>query len=586
MDVNNFSSKAEQIDQFLRANGATSMAIIIHNSMALTKLLNSSIIMFIPSDFALDKIIAKSGQTLNEIRHTKEFIDLISNNFSTFPLQDVSPAYTAVTGVTIGNNTQDLNGLNIIANTIIGDARIFITNNTITTQKQLERLATKRDPGVLALLDYQNFSNLVNISNLKGKDLISFCLSNASINDMCNKEDSNGENIFHKVLRRDFKSEEIPKGKTAREYYIQLSSGHQLWILGELLINHPTIIQPEINNEEEDDILGAGFIKVPDFDNVISVSCGRNHMAIVNFDGRVLTFGENSYKQLGLPETYTDISYYIPMLVPNLHNIKKVECGIYFTSVLDEFGNVWFCGTINEEAGNEINYGYPTDGLSKIINPIRLDINNVVDISAGHRQLGILDANGEVWILDVSTPNPRKFQNIKGVKYINFSVGEGNGILMIDIYNNICKRSWEDKITDIVNIISEPMVDRVYTSFRIFANNIPIKKCVLGDHNYSDAICLTEDGKLFMPTTPWRPQPMLNFIVKDIMDGYGINYNMDIGTDYPYDVNRTYIIDTEGNVYTIKLDYNGLAITPVETRNMTKVSKISVSDNVAAILRD
>ena len=66
MDVN--ISKADYIDQFLRANGATSMAIIIHNSMALTKLLNSSIIMFIPSDFALDKIIAKSGQTLNEIR--------------------------------------------------------------------------------------------------------------------------------------------------------------------------------------------------------------------------------------------------------------------------------------------------------------------------------------------------------------------------------------------------------------------------------------------------------------------------------------------------------------------------------------
>ena len=55
MDVN--ISKADYIDQFLRTNGATGMAIIIYNSMALTKLLKSAIIMFIPSDFALDKII-------------------------------------------------------------------------------------------------------------------------------------------------------------------------------------------------------------------------------------------------------------------------------------------------------------------------------------------------------------------------------------------------------------------------------------------------------------------------------------------------------------------------------------------------
>lgn len=67
----------------------------------------------------------------------------------------------------------------------------------------------------------------------------------------------------------------------------------------------------------------------------------------VLFDGTVKTCGLNNHGQLGLGDL---VNRNIPILIPNLTNVKQVSCGGYnHTLFLLNDGNVKLCGNNNCE---------------------------------------------------------------------------------------------------------------------------------------------------------------------------------------------------------------------------------------------
>lgn len=75
-------------------------------------------------------------------------------------------------------------------------------------------------PSVLAMINRDNLANLQNIGNLRGKDLIALCNSEATINKTCNSMDSFGRNIFHRLLKEEF-GEIFSPFEDAKDRYIR-----------------------------------------------------------------------------------------------------------------------------------------------------------------------------------------------------------------------------------------------------------------------------------------------------------------------------------------------------------------------------
>lgn len=89
----------------------------------------------------------------------------------------------------------------------------------------------------------------------------------------------------------------------------------------------------------------TGYVEI--FKNGIkSIARGENHSAAVTEDGKVLTWGLNNYGQLGNGTNSNQSSpvYMIDDTGAPITNVLKVRCGNHFTVVLKKDGSVWACG--------------------------------------------------------------------------------------------------------------------------------------------------------------------------------------------------------------------------------------------------
>lgn len=133
--------------------------------------------------------------------------------------------------------------------------------------------------------------------------------------------------------------------------------------------------------------------EVPDISNVVSISCGRNHTAVLTKFGRVYLFGLNIYGQLGTSiNTTTNNPNPVPILL-NIENIVLVECGGNHTVIALQNGSVLSFG--NNQRG-QLGNGELTGSFINFEPQTVLGISNIISVSCGNEFTAFLLSDGGV----------------------------------------------------------------------------------------------------------------------------------------------------------------------------------------------
>ena len=123
--------------------------------------------------------------------------------------------------------------------------------------------------------------------------------------------------------------------------------------------------------------------------NIIQVSIGFSHTLALTHNGQVYAFGSNFYGQLGFKKDVSNA--YIPTLIPNLNNIVKISAGKDHSLVLTDNGQVYAFG-LNRYGQLGVGFDYFNFGL--VLIP---EFNNIVEISAGYKYSLIMTDDGKVY---------------------------------------------------------------------------------------------------------------------------------------------------------------------------------------------
>lgn len=132
--------------------------------------------------------------------------------------------------------------------------------------------------------------------------------------------------------------------------------------------------------------------------NVVLVSCGYEHAAILTVDGKVLTWGYGASGCLGQESKK---SYSHPAAINSIFNksIKYLECGAYHTAAVSASGEVYTWGR-----GDVQQLGLPSEKLLKdeigscVLRPTKVKwINDAVSIACGEAHTLVLLKNGSVF---------------------------------------------------------------------------------------------------------------------------------------------------------------------------------------------
>src|SRR5579885_675887 len=134
---------------------------------------------------------------------------------------------------------------------------------------------------------------------------------------------------------------------------------------------------------------------IPNLENIVAVNCGYDHSFVLDNQGHVWCFGANHFGQLGLG--YQTPSQPLPTLIPNLNEIITASAGSSHSLVLDNQGRVWSFG--NNLYG-QLGLG---DNEERLIPTLIPDFDSIIAISAGEGHSLILDNQGRVWSFGFNT---------------------------------------------------------------------------------------------------------------------------------------------------------------------------------------
>jgi len=81
---------------------------------------------------------------------------------------------------------------------------------------------------------------------------------------------------------------------------------------------------------------------IPKLSQVQRASCGKNHTLFLDNEGKVFVLGDNEKGKLGVPPETSIIP--VPQMHPTLTEIVSVSCGVHHSAVLDEYGEVYVMG--------------------------------------------------------------------------------------------------------------------------------------------------------------------------------------------------------------------------------------------------
>ncbi|MCC8169734.1 MAG: hypothetical protein LIO59_05140 [Oscillospiraceae bacterium] len=142
---------------------------------------------------------------------------------------------------------------------------------------------------------------------------------------------------------------------------------------------------------------------LPEGIKIKSFAVGGQHVAVLDENGEVWTYGWNQYGQLGNANAKTGLNAYekIAVKVDGLHGITKVSASYYHTMVMDEAGNIYAWGSNQYgQLGNDTIPTGPNNpaAMSAVPVPVTgLDGAKAADIGAGYEHSVILDKDGNIW---------------------------------------------------------------------------------------------------------------------------------------------------------------------------------------------
>ncbi|ELU07510.1 hypothetical protein CAPTEDRAFT_122289, partial [Capitella teleta] len=126
-------------------------------------------------------------------------------------------------------------------------------------------------------------------------------------------------------------------------------------------------------------------------EKVHQVACGRSHTLLATESGKIYSFGCNNDRQLGLG--LDDEKVCSPTVIKGLesHAVKMLSAGMYHSCVLTDKGSVYLWG-----GGEEGQLGFGED-VTKHETPERLDVDDeVVCIACGYYHTALVTAGGKL----------------------------------------------------------------------------------------------------------------------------------------------------------------------------------------------
>lgn len=138
----------------------------------------------------------------------------------------------------------------------------------------------------------------------------------------------------------------------------------------------------------------SSAILIKDLPIITSISCGANFSCFISEEKKLYVTGDNSHGAIGIPKS----KEYILKPDENLHlsHVKKVQCGEFFSLVLNEFGSVFTCGKNDQgQLGVSSNGNSNLYSFKQIENSV--SDKNIIDIACGLHHSLLLSQNGTVY---------------------------------------------------------------------------------------------------------------------------------------------------------------------------------------------
>ena len=159
---------------------------------------------------------------------------------------------------------------------------------------------------------------------------------------------------------------------------------------------------------------------IPTPDEIKSIQCGYEHSLFLDVNNQVYSCGSSYYGQLGLGDFE---KRYTLTLIPDLEDIIDIKSSIFTSFCLDSDRELFYFG----ENISPTLYSYCNNALhdtKKINKPQKVSIPELLEIKSiecGNRDIRILESNGDVWIFGrIQNPGVNgKLLVDKNIQYIS-----------------------------------------------------------------------------------------------------------------------------------------------------------------------
>lgn len=379
-----------ELEQFLITNNASDYLHYFLKSMYPEITSGQTTFIFAPIDVALQRLVERSGKTLEQISTLPEGRDMLTNFLSSEgPTQRGPPVYKAINGAYL-KTENDLDRLKPTYTTQLRNLRIHSIDGIINMPGQLQKLQGANPINAIypikstiignnTITNFDDFPNPVIrkiVLELSSSDISRICKVGAQFNSVI----CDSESFWNERTRKDFPQQQVIINNSWKTTYTVLNRKVYTFGAG----YHGQLGHGDLEKQIEPKLV-EGLI------GVTSVSCGTGHTAIIA-NNLLYTSGLGRDGQLG----HGDVrSHSQPKLVEKINtgeeldNVTMVACGSFFTAVISN-GRLYTCGW---NYYGRLGHG---DGIDRDRLTLVERLNNVTFVACGQDHMAAI-SNGRLY---------------------------------------------------------------------------------------------------------------------------------------------------------------------------------------------